>query len=145
MSILVESISSVITEAKKKKTTNFVFGEFIAQSLIMADQIHTWHWVSDEKNTHEVLGDLYEKMRDLLDDLVEGYISNVGDLNYTYTSKLTTKNASKKFIVRELQEYRSLLGDTIVASKSMGLITVNDNLVELNALLDKAIYLLGMK
>ena len=145
MSILSESITSLVTEAKKKKTSNFIFGEFIAQSLVMADQIHTWHWVSDEMNAHEVLGDLYEKMREILDELVEGYISNVGDLAYTYTSKLTTKNSSKKVIIRELKEFRTLVGDTINASKTMGLPSVNDKLVELNALLDKSIYLLSMK
>ena len=145
MSILSESIGHLITEAKKKKTKNFIFGEFIAQSLVMADQIHTWHWVSDEKNTHEVLGDLYEKMRELLDELVEGYISNVGDLSYTYTSKLTTKNSTKKVIIRDLTEYRTLVGDTINASKTMGLHSVNDKLVELVSILDKSIYLLGMK
>lgn len=145
MSILSESIGTLITEAKKKKTTNFIFGEFIAQSLVMADQIHTWHWVSDERNIHEVLGDLYEKMRELLDELVEGYISNVGDLAYTYTSKITTKNSTKKAIIRDLTEYRTLVGDTINASKTMGLPSVNDKLIELNSILDKSIYLLGMK
>lgn len=145
MSILSESIEHLITEAKKRKTTNFIFGEFIAQSLVMADQINTWHWVSEELKAHEVLGDLYEKMREILDELVEGYISNVGDLSYTYTSKITTKNSTKKAIIRDLIEYRTLVGDTINASKTMGLHSVNDKLIELNSILDKSIYLLGMK
>lgn len=120
--------------------------QIVVSSLEEANKIRMHHWLSINKNQHEILGDLYGTLDGLIDSLVE----NVVGKNLVDTGVATIQVAMPgggRYMVSESESALEAGKRTFGAIKIQYVGTAHPILTLLDDILlayDKAIYLMNM-
>jgi DNA-binding ferritin-like protein len=60
----------------KLKDSKYDLDSYINKALNIISFTHIHHWNTDNANEHEVLGEYYEELQNLIDDVAEYYIKS---------------------------------------------------------------------
>ena len=113
----------------------------IPELLHKANQINIFHWVTTEHKVHMALGELYEDMREDIDELAEAWIAIGGPLTayepfkFEITGDIGTIN-------KYLEECLESVTNCIEATNTPELMTVNSIAIDIQGDIQKAMYLI---
>ena len=116
-------------------------GARIPELLHKANQINIFHWVTTDHKVHVALGDLYEDMREDIDELAEAWIAIGGPLsaynsfNFEITGEIGTIN-------KYLEDCLVSVTDCIEATNTPELMTINSIAIDIQGDIQKAMYLI---
>lgn len=79
----------------------------IASVLTMSVTSHFWHWQAGRGQAHNALGEFYEKMTELADELAEQFMGAGGSFNISVSTEM--KPFEVEHAVEELKEFKSNL------------------------------------
>jgi len=68
-----------INEAKY--TENRSHSLFAMKCLSLRDQVHVWHWQTEIEAKHEALGEFYDELLEMTDDIVEMMMGKYGRIS----------------------------------------------------------------
>jgi hypothetical protein len=94
------------------ETTQFSY--FVKNNFRFLEQLKTYHFQPGGIIFHNLVGDLYDKVSELFDEITEVYIGNTGEMYNCYNDGIPIKDlTSNKYndLLLELSNYEKLLVD----------------------------------
>lgn len=104
-------------------------------------QSQIYHWLTDSPHIHNILGDFYESLQKLIDELAENSLSNYNKPTGNFTLQLDYNYNINKIDTCLLTCKDKLESELEIQNKE----TVKDSILAILKLVDKTIYLLHMK
>lgn len=132
-----------LTEAEKEDNQ---IEHLINRTLFISVLTHYWHWQTKSYAAHKALGDFYEEMTELVDELAEAYMGSGGEIKATQSFELEVfePEAAKKRISDfkdEIKEIEAkLMGDEFKDFHG-----VADHMISIIQECDKLLYLFTLK
>ena len=143
---LVEREYKALSEALNISGVNDIgLGKYILSGFAVVSQTHLLHGLTKIAQTHDALGDFYEELQGLLDELLEMYLAIGGECN-TEQNILLSRNLNVDMILSNFRkETVSVIGKIKMSDNEASLSAINEELVDIVELIDKTIYRMDLK
>lgn len=118
-------------------------GDAMAFALNLSAQLKLWHWQTSTHTTHEILGDMYDKVDEELDKFVELVVGAYGICAEDYVVAELEPFQSKAQVIATIESWIENLSDpSSVFSDNTDIASVRDNIM---GILRRGVYLLNME
>lgn len=118
----------------------------ITATLAMSVQAHFWHWQTKNYAAHEALGDFYENLTELVDEVAEVFMGSGGEFVSEVQASMSTFDIDR--VKEDLEEYKERLVEaevSLMKDEAGHLHGVGDKVNDLIQEVDKLQYLLTLK
>ena len=118
--------------------------QFILESFNLATQAHIYHLVTKSYAEHIAIGDFYEGLRSCVDTISESSIGlGLSIQNSLYHSELSFTYNKEEFISK-LKNYRTTVSNLIQETNKNSIMSINDNFISVQQLIDTLLYKLQL-
>jgi len=116
-------------------------GDVIKQSLIEIMRFHVFHWNAKSYSKHQAVGEFYEKLNELVDELAEKYVGAGGMIDGIIAASINIDRLDENRVRASLRNLRRMVANSIDSTGSDSrLMSVNDSLVQILNLIDHTEY-----
>jgi len=115
----------------------------IIDGLYIAAQFHIYHLLTKEHGLHLSIGEFYEELEEVIDELAEAAIG-LG-INCSGSSKPLEFKYSIDLVKIDLNTYKECIVKNISNTSNSSYTGINDSLVSVLKIIDKLIYKLELK
>jgi DNA-binding ferritin-like protein len=136
-----KSFKTFIQEATLTQNTTDMISSRIFNILEMANQVHLFHWLTTEHKVHVALNDLFGELRDHADSLAEAWIG-LGNTVTVPAPQATLASGDKTIIQKYLEDQLEIINHCVEITNTTELMSMNAVAVDIQADLQKAIYLI---
>lgn len=117
--------------------------DYFVYSLYIIAQSHIFHWLTENGQEHESIGEFYTILEEEVDNLAERYIGKHGIELFNYPCNLDF-SYSKDKLINLINNYNSKTNDMIKSLDPIDDASIVDSCVDVKELIDKLIYKLRL-
>jgi DNA-binding ferritin-like protein len=120
--------------------------EAISDTLAMSVQAHFWHWQTKSYAAHEALGEFYETLTEVADEMAESFMGSGHE--FTADVDITMRRFDMDDAVEGIREFKEMLVEAeteLMQDDNALLHGVGDKVMDAVHAADKVLYLLTLK